>query len=302
VRQALPILALVAAGWLTPAGPAAADPAAHLAGGVTTYTVIRGDTWTSIGARFGVYPSTLAADNHVDLRRPLAIGLRLRIDNQHIVPAGVDTGTITVNVPQRMLFYRDEADLLAYPVAVGRPTWQTPASAFTVVRQEENPTWHVPASILAESARAGHTQPPVVPPGPTNPLGRFWIGLSAPGIGIHGTPLESSIYQTATHGCIRLQHDNIASLFARVEVGTHGRIIYEPILLTESGGDVYVEVHADVYHRLAETPQQVVRALAQASGLTDRIDWMLVDLAVEARAGVARRVTVTASMPAPASD
>ena len=278
---------------MSTAAAAAADPSARLTGEVTTYTVARGDTWTSIGARFGVYPSTLAADNHVDVSRPLTIGQRLRVDNRHIVPAGVETGAITINAPQRMLFYLDDAGLAAYPVAVGRSSWQTPPASFTVVRKDENPTWHVPASILAESARAGRWQPPVVPPGPKNPLGRFWIGLSLPGFGIHGTPFESSIYQTVTHGCIRLQHAGIDDMFARVHLGTPGRIIYEPILIAESGDDVYVEVHVDVYRRLAGTPGHVARELAAASGLTDRIDWDVAERAIEVHSGVARRVTLT---------
>jgi L,D-transpeptidase ErfK/SrfK len=55
----------------------------------------------------------------------------------------------------------------------------------------------------------GRLLPLVVPPGPRNPLGRFWIGLSLAGIGVHGTPVPSSI--------------------RRVDVGTRGRIVYEPV-------------------------------------------------------------------------
>jgi len=161
---------------------------------------------------------------------------------------------------------------------------------FTVVRKEEDPAWHVPASIRAESARTGHPLPLVVPPGPGNPLGRFWIGLSLSGIGIHGTPSQSSIYQTATHGCIRLQRDPIADLYSRVVLGTSGRVIYEPILLTESGDGVYIEVHADVYRRLAATPQETARALAARLGLGNRIDWGLADREIDRHAGVAREV------------
>lgn len=261
-----------------------------ISGGVTAYTVAAGDTLTALAARFGVYPATIAADNQLDPRRPLETGRELRIDNRHIIPDAVVPGEIIVNVAQRMIFYQEVDRVVGYPIAVGRSTWQTPAGPFTVIRKTENPAWHVPASIRAESARAGHPLPLVVPPGPRNPLGRFWIGLSLSGIGIHGTPSQSSIYQTATHGCIRLQRDQIADLYSRVMLRTPGRIIYEPILITESGDDVYIEVHADVYRRLAATPYEMARALAARLALGDRIDWGLADREVDRHAGVAREV------------
>src|SRR3954471_15141669 len=97
-----------------------------ITGGVTAYTVAVADSFTSIGARFGVYPATIAADNHLDPRRPLETGRELRIDNRHIIPGAVASGEIIVNLPQRMIFYQDSDDVVGYPIAVGRPTWQTP--------------------------------------------------------------------------------------------------------------------------------------------------------------------------------
>jgi L,D-transpeptidase ErfK/SrfK len=275
----------------TAAAAGARDSAAAISGGVTAYTVAAGDTLTAVAARFGVYPSTIAADNHLDPRRSLETGRELRIDNRHLISDAVVPGEIVVNLPQRMAFYKDGDRVFAYPIAVGRATWQTPVGTFSVVRKEENPAWHVPASIRAESARAGHPLPLVVAPGPQNPLGQFWIGLSLAGIGIHGTPAQSSIYQTTTHGCIRLQRDPIADLYSRVMPGTRGRIIYEPILIAESGDDVYIEVHADVYRRLAASPYEIARALAGRLGLADRIDWSLADREIDRHAGVARRVS-----------
>ena len=43
------------------------------------------------------------------------------------------------------------------------------------------------------------------PAGPGNPLGTRWMGLSAPAVGIHGTPDAASIGYSASHGCIRMQ-------------------------------------------------------------------------------------------------
>jgi len=264
--------------------------ASGITGGVITYTVARGDTLSALAARFGVYASTIVTDNQLDPRRQLEAGRRIRIDNQHIVPATAAPDEIVVNVPQRMAFYGDGGRVLGYAVAVGRTTWRTPAGPFTVVRKQEHPAWHVPDSIREESAAKGRPLPAVVPPGPRNPLGRFWIGLSLSGIGIHGTPFPSTVYSTSTHGCLRMQAAPIADLYSRVVVGTAGRIVYEPILIVAIGGDVYLEVHEDVYRRLPGSAHQQAREIAARLGVGDRVDWTIADREIDRRAGVARNV------------
>jgi L,D-transpeptidase ErfK/SrfK len=289
-RAALSI-AITAVSLLGTAAVTAEHPAARLSGSETTYTLARGDTLKTVAARFGIDPETIATENRLEPGRPLETGRQLRIDNRHIVPALLAPGEIVVNVPQRMAFFDAGGYVVGYPIAVGRATWQTPAGSFSVVRKEEDPAWHVPASIRAEGARHGHVLPLVVQPGPRNPLGRFWIGLSISGIGIHGTPIESSVYQAATHGCMRLQHDRIADLYSRVDLGTRGRIIYEPVLMTAGDNEVYLEVHPDVYRRLPKTPHEVARDLAVSLGIEERVDWGAVDREIELHAGVARRVS-----------
>ena len=51
-----------------------------------------------------------------------------------------------------------------------------------------------------------------------------------------------------------------------------------------------LEVHADVYRRLASRPHEVVRALARAGGVSDDVDWTVADAVIAARHGVARPI------------
>ena len=261
-----------------------------LTGEISTYTTAKGDTLQGISARFGVDVTTLAVDNELKANVPLPVGLLLRVDHRHLVPSAVTPGAIIVNVPQRMLFYEWEDAVAGLPVAVGQPTWKTPRRAFTVLTKETDPSWDVPVSIQEEARRAGRTLPTVVPPGPNNPLGKFWLGLSIPGVGIHGTNAPTSIYRAATHGCIRVAPDNIAWLFARVVVGTPGQVIYEPILLGTVGREIWLEVHRDIYRQLPNEPRAHVRALADEAGLAGDIDWAAADAAIDARRGVATRI------------
>jgi L,D-transpeptidase ErfK/SrfK len=235
------------------------------------HVVGSGETWTSIGARVGVEPAVLAARNDRTLRAPLRPGDVLGIDNRHIVPTYDGTGLV-VNVPQRMLFhYREGAVRAHYPIGVGRSEWQTPLGSFTIVAAETDPTWDVPITIREEMRRAGKPVVKSVPPGPANPLGRYWLALSLDGVGIHGTNAPSSIYHFATHGCIRLHPEDIEDLFQDVTVGEHGRMVYEPVLVAFDGTDVFVEVHRDVYRHAPDAFGRAMELLERA-GLLGRVD------------------------------
>lgn len=94
-----------------------------------------------------------------------------------------------------------------------------------------------------------------------------------------------------THGCIRVHPDDVAVLFDLVEVGTPGRIVYEPILLAEANGEIWLEVHTDVYRRSLTPALGQVREAAAALGLEARIDWAAVATVIAARHGIARVVT-----------
>ena len=270
---------------------AAQEPPAALSGAIATHVVRSGDTLQAVAARAGVDVATLVAANALEDRQRLTPGQRLTVDNRHIVPAIFGTGSVVINVPQRMLFFFDE-HAVGLPVAVGRRTWPTPLGEFRVVTRETDPTWDVPESIRAEARRLGRTLPASVPPGPTNPLGRYWIGLTGGAVGIHGTNAPSSIYGAVTHGCLRLHPDDIAWLFPRVAVGMTVHTIYEPVLIAEVGGRVFLEVHPDVYRR-APVSLASIRTRAAQRGLAERIDWAVAAHVVTRRHGVARDVTAS---------
>jgi L,D-transpeptidase ErfK/SrfK len=270
---------------------ATAADAQTLSGQVHLVPVARGDTLRAIGARFGAEAAAIARDNGRPLDAAITAGETLRVDNRHIVPPFPDEAAVVINVPQRMLFATSASGLVAYPAAVGRAGWPTPLGDFSVASKETNPTWDVPASIREEARRAGRSLPLKVPPGPNNPLGAHWLGLSGGGVGIHGTNAPRSIYQAVTHGCIRLHPDDIAALFRQVRIGTSVRVLYQPILVAVAGDDVYVEAHRDVYRRAPRDPLEVVKARASELGVFDRIDWQFTARVLDERAGVARLVS-----------
>jgi lipoprotein-anchoring transpeptidase ErfK/SrfK len=113
----------------------------------------------------------------------------------------------------RLYLYHGMRSWRVFPVATGQPSYPTPLGRFQIVVKWRNPWWYPPASSWAQGLKP-------VPPGPGNPLGTRWMGLSAPGVGIHGTPDAASIGYSASHGCIRMRIADAEWLFNRVEIGT----------------------------------------------------------------------------------
>lgn len=287
------LVAALATVGATPYGqtPTPIPISSRLTGAVQDYVVRAGDTLRVVSARFGIDERVLVANNRLTAPVRLVPGQRLTIDNRHIVPVAVDHEEIVVNVPQRVLFLlRPTEPPRAFPVAAGRPDWATPPGPFKVVMKEEHPTWDVPVSIQREMRRTGKPVIVRMPPGPANPLGDHWIGLSIPSLGLHGTPSLSSIYRLATHGCVRLHPDDVRVLFDAISVGTRGSIVYEPILLARISATVFLEVHPDAYRRRHLTIADV-RHAAEADGLTNDIDWTIAAAVFARKDGVAQDIS-----------
>jgi lipoprotein-anchoring transpeptidase ErfK/SrfK len=114
--------------------------------------------------------------------------------------------TIVVSLEDRKLALVANGQVKkVYPVAVGKPTTPSPVGSFTIERRIANPAYH----------HNGKT----VPPGPRNPVGTRWMGLSIQGYGIHGTNEPNSIGKAASHGCIRMAKTDVQELYELVAVG-----------------------------------------------------------------------------------
>ena len=109
--------------------------------------------------------------------------------------------------------FNGESLVRSFHVATGRSQYPTPSGTFRIVDMQTNPWWRPPDSEWAKGLKP-------IPPGPGNPLGTRWMGLSAPGVGIHGTPDAASIGYSASHGCIRMLIPEATWLFDHVQLGT----------------------------------------------------------------------------------
>ncbi|SET33201.1 L,D-transpeptidase [Paenibacillus sp. NFR01] len=101
---------------------------------------------------------------------------------------------IIVDLSQRMLYLLDNDQVTrGFPVGIGRMLTASPVGEYTIINKQPNPG---------------------------GPFGAFWMGLSKPHYGIHGTDDPASIGHMVSHGCVRMYNEDVLSLAATVPIGT----------------------------------------------------------------------------------
>jgi lipoprotein-anchoring transpeptidase ErfK/SrfK len=149
------------------------------------------------------------------LKRNSRAPIRLAFDvlKPKVVSVNLDRAIVILRDSKKLLFFADTKFVRWFGIATGQASYPTPLGTFEIVTLQRNPWWYPPPSPWAADANP-------VPPGPGNPLGTRWMGLSEPYVGIHGTPDSASIGYSASHGCIRMRISEAEWLFQHVKVGT----------------------------------------------------------------------------------
>ncbi len=101
---------------------------------------------------------------------------------------------IIVDLSDRNLYLLDGNTVVrSFPVGIGKMVTKTPKGEYTIVNKQANPG---------------------------GPFGAFWMGLSKPHYGIHGTNDPQSIGREVSHGCIRMFNEDVLQLSAIVPIRT----------------------------------------------------------------------------------
>lgn len=295
------ILVITALSWPEAAAAQGATLYQLVTGGEEEFVVEKTQGLTYLARIRGLRPWVLAKQTKLGVNASLKPGTVLKFDTSHIVPTEVSHGLV-VNLPE-LLVYQFHMGVYQrrYAVAVGKPSWPTPTGSYTIVDKRENPTWNVPESIQEEMEEMGLEVIEKVPPGPNNPLGKYWIGTSAEGVGLHATNRPWSVGQYVSHGCMRMLPDEIAQLFPQVEIGSPIKIIYQPVKMAlSSQGRIFLEAHPNIYDEKFNY-LEYVKKLADSHQLDSRIDWQKVDNVLKIKEGLARDVTKEPAPTKPAS-
>jgi len=131
---------------------------------------------------------------------------------QAATPAAAPQRVVVVSLEDRKLaLVEDGQTKKIYTVAVGKPSTPSPEGTFTIERRVANPIYRHDGKVVM--------------PGPQNPVGSRWMGLSIRGYGIHGTNEPKSIGKAASHGCIRMAKADLEEFYELVAVGDRVKLI-----------------------------------------------------------------------------
>ncbi len=229
--------------------------------------------------------------NRTDDISKLSEGATIILPSAWLIPDPMDDGII-INLAEKRLYYfyqtkSKKRRVATFPIGIGRTADPTPTGFYRVTDRIKSPAWYPPAL----SRRKIPTLPFVVPPGPENPLGNFWLQLSLPGYGIHGTNMPASIGNGISLGCIRLYPEHISWLFERVELHSFVEIIDEPVKTGFYKGKFYVEIHRakegadDLYDQIIDRIEE------RRDGLIKKIDFTLLRQAIGQNRGIPLRIS-----------
>ncbi len=113
-----------------------------------------------------------------------------------------------------------------FPATVGSEEKPTPSGSVKVTSADPNPNYRYNPDYKFKGVKSREAF--TIKPGPNNPAGSFWIGLSAEGYGIHGTPNPSKVSKSESHGCVRLTNWDVGLLGRNVKKGTPVVFVDEP--------------------------------------------------------------------------
>jgi lipoprotein-anchoring transpeptidase ErfK/SrfK len=162
------------------------------------------------GKRFDRAGEVILVANVLNKQTKLTIG-QIEVDKSH----------------QTVKAFDPSGALIAFfPATVGSEEKPTPSGSFKVVSTDANPNYRYNPAYKFKGVKS--RQAFTIKPGPNNPVGSYWIGLSAEGYGIHGTPNPSKISKSESHGCVRLTNWDVVSLGSNIRKGTPVVFVDEP--------------------------------------------------------------------------
>lgn len=225
------------------------------------------------------------------------------IPAQYVLPNAPRIG-IVINIPEMRLYYYPKSGkdttpaVTTYPISIGRQDWSTPHGVTRVVSKVKDPSWTPPESIRKEHAEQGDILPPVVPPGPNNPLGAYALRLGLTGYLLHGTDKPYGIGMRVTHGCMRLYPQDIETVYRTVPIGTEVRLVNEPYKVGLAHGKLYLEVHPPLEEDAQKFADQFTHVVglvvARTPNMDVRLDWSALRAALRRQDGIPTAVGTVA--------
>ncbi|MBR1266107.1 L,D-transpeptidase family protein [Bradyrhizobium sp. AUGA SZCCT0222] len=128
---------------------------------------------------------------------------------------------------QAVKAFASSGELVAFfPATVGSKEKPTPSGTLKVVSTDANPNYRYNPDYKFKGVKSKEVF--TIKPGPNNPAGSYWIGLSAEGYGIHGTSNPSTVSKSESNGCVRLTNWDAGLLGRSIKKGTPVVFVEQP--------------------------------------------------------------------------
>jgi lipoprotein-anchoring transpeptidase ErfK/SrfK len=179
------------------------------------------DITEALAERFHASPRFL---REINRGRKFAPGVEIKVPD---VEAGAPAKASFIRILKKdrslVALSKDGRTAAFFPVSLGGPQDELPTGTFKIVTEVKDPTFDYDPALLHDTdPRHGKV---TMPPGPNNPVGVLWMGLSRKHDGIHGTPEPSRVGHSETKGCVHLTNWDVRKLALMVAPGTRVDVV-----------------------------------------------------------------------------
>jgi lipoprotein-anchoring transpeptidase ErfK/SrfK len=152
-------------------------------------------------------------------------GTAIWVPNVIMMPPAMAASVVVKGFERTVTALDGDGNVIAhYPATIGSERDPLPVGTWKITGVHKDPVFHYNPELFWD-ADPGHAKAKIAP-GPNNPVGVVWIGISKEHYGLHGTPEPGKIGHTQSHGCIRLTNWDAAELAQMVAKDT-------PVILQE---------------------------------------------------------------------
>jgi lipoprotein-anchoring transpeptidase ErfK/SrfK len=169
----------------------------------------------ALGEKFHASPALLKSMNR---GKKFAAGAEIVVPDVEAKPPP-RAASIRILKKERLLVALDAAGkpIAAFPISLGTPRDELTVGQLKIQTEVTNPTFDYNPALLNDT-NPNH-KVVTIRPGPNNPVGVLWMGLSRKHFGIHGTPEPAKVGHNETNGCVHLTNWDAQKLSSIASAG-----------------------------------------------------------------------------------
>jgi lipoprotein-anchoring transpeptidase ErfK/SrfK len=152
-------------------------------------------------------------------------GSAFMVGDKIIVPAPgsrqapTQAASIRIDKSGYVLYLLDKAErpVAAFPISMGGASDPLPIGRMEIRNAAKDPVFTFNPMLLKDTRTTDAKAD--LPAGPNNPVGVYWLGLTKPHWGIHGTPDPARVGSAESNGCIHLTNWDVLRVSRVVKIG-----------------------------------------------------------------------------------